>query len=145
MQVETSPSREISYKAVKPTNIELSPAEVEIQIEIDWNGLNRLTRGRPEMLRNLIVVVLKELSEELEQMNGAIASSDASTIARAAYKLHRTVRYFGIATIKQTLVRLEKLAKIPEFDGCERWVCQLKSQWRSVENQLGESLLRLDE
>ena len=144
-QVEASPSREISSKAVEPTHIELSPAAVESQIEIDWNGLNRLTRGRPEMLRNLIVIVRKELSEELERMNGAIASSDASTIARAAHKLHGTVGYFGIATIKQNLVRLEKLAKIPEFGACEKLVCQLKSQWRLVDNQLGESLLRLDE
>jgi len=145
MQVETSPSRVNFDKAVEPANIVLSPAEAETQIEIDWDGLNRLTRGRPDMLRNLIVVVRKELSEELERMNGAIANSDASTIARAAHKLHGTVGYFGIATIKQSLIRLEKLAKVPEFRACEELVCQLKTQWRSVDNQLGESQLRLDE
>ena len=97
------------------------------------------------MLRNLIVVVRKELSEELERIHGAIAIADASTVARAADKLHGTVGYFGIATIKRTLIRLEKLAKVQEIGACQELVYQLKTQWRSVDRQLEESLLRLAE
>ena len=58
-------------------------------------------------------------------------------VAEMLHKLHGTVGYFGIATIKQTLIRLEKLAKIPEICACEELVCQLKTQWQSVDNQLG--------
>lgn len=74
------------------------------------NYLSELMGGNRESIREIMDVFLKQIPEEMQSINIAIAKSDYPTIKKFAHTMKSTVSVMGITSLASVLSEMEDLA-----------------------------------
>ena len=73
------------------------------------NYLSELMGGKRELIREIMDVFLKQIPEEMQSINIAIAKSDYPTIKKFAHTMKSTVSVMGITSLASILSEMEDL------------------------------------
>ena len=120
--------REISRAA--PVEIPASGAG------LDWSAALKAMEGDRELLIVIVNSMLEELPILLGELMEAVANSDARLVQRAAHTVSGTMRTFRAEEVMDTAARLEELGRSAEFDGASELLQTLQRQLDQVTDEL---------
>ncbi len=93
-----------------------------IQPDFDFGQLYDMTGGDPEIIRNLLQVMRKNLTDYPPQIHSFGETNDWVAMGQLAHKLKSSIAYLGFDGFTETLSTLEKVphdgllvAKVPEL------------------------------
>ena len=75
--------------------------------KIDLTYLNSVTDGNKEFIIELIDIIKTQLPEFIEDLNTALAAKDYETLSKTAHKAKSTIAIMGLASLTETLNKLE--------------------------------------
>jgi HPt (histidine-containing phosphotransfer) domain-containing protein len=84
--------------------------------DLDWQVALEHAENRPEFLRELAVVFLRECPQLLSEIREATALGDAARLRRAAHTLKGSAAVFGGKRTTEAAHELESLAKAGNLD-----------------------------
>lgn len=84
---------------------------------VDKQAIIRRLGGNEQLFESICVRLFDLLPSQLSVLEEAVTQADRDTLFRAAHRLKGSVAYFDENNVTPTLVELEHLAKLPNWDG----------------------------
>ncbi len=118
----------------------INESEMNEKNVCDLMYLNEMMGGKKHAVKEIMEEFVKQISEELQSMNDAIATIDFASIRRFAHTMKSTVSIVGITILKPVLQEMENLGaqavdieKIKELNKelnsiCKRAVEEIEAQ-----------------
>jgi HPt (histidine-containing phosphotransfer) domain-containing protein len=100
-------------------------------------------RAKEGLLSRLIETVLKEIPEQLQQVDAAIAQADAETAAIAAHSLKGTAAIFGARRMQNCAANVELAADTGSTEKARSELEQLRTECDRVLRELETERARL--
>jgi len=92
--------------------------------------------GDPELLRELVLVLLDEGAKKFEMVLAADKSGDARSLEAAAHALKGAVVVFGAKSIGATFEEIERAARAGMLAQCRPLVQRAEGEWTALVGEL---------
>ena len=110
---------------------------------LDQNALNELRALDPDGSSGLVAQVIESYMEDTNsifaKLKSAIASSDATTMAREAHSLKSTSRSVGALRLGDLAADLEKIGRAGTIEGCAALLDAMMVEYKIVDPALREA------
>lgn len=92
--------------------------------------------GDQKLLQDVILIFLRNLPRQLENLETAIATQNASDLEHAAHTLKGSVANFGTSQARDTAQKIEQMARKNAFQDAANEIEYLKSALQKLEEEL---------
>ena len=110
---------------------------------LDQNALEELRALDPDGSSGLVAQVIESYMEDTNsifaKIKTAIASADATTMAREAHSLKSTSRSVGALHLGDLAADMEKIGRTGTIDGCAAALDGMVAEYKAVEPALREA------
>jgi CheY-like chemotaxis protein len=96
---------------------------------INWSLVNESLGGATKELHEFSAVVKNESSNLLADIRRAIEDRDSKLLVRFAHTFKGTINYFGVETLVEAALALEKLGRTGAFDSAQDLMAKLELEY----------------
>ena len=100
-----SPTRTASRR---PVALPAPPPPPAPPAALDWAESLRLSSQKPELARDLLTMLLRDLPADQLEMGEALQQKDWPRLYQRVHRLHGATRYVGVPELRQVTARLEQ-------------------------------------
>ena len=117
---------------VAPPPPPVPPAEPPV----DMSRMTDLTGGDETCIRDLVEMFYTQTSQQMKQIEQAVAAKDASTVGHVAHSCKGASATLGMARFAAVMLQLEKLGKSGSVNGAEALCAQAEREYAEIRNFL---------
>ena len=86
-----------------------SETEKSVENVCDLSYLSEMVGGKKQLIKEIMDVFLKQVPEELQSINDAVAKTDYAVVKRFAHTMKSSVSIMGISALTPVLREIEDL------------------------------------
>jgi signal transduction histidine kinase/two-component SAPR family response regulator/HPt (histidine-containing phosphotransfer) domain-containing protein len=113
-----------------------TPAAPAAEPPVDMSRMNDLTGGDPASLRELVEMFDKQTTQQLVQLEAAIAASDASQVRHVAHSCKGASATLGMTHLAKLMLVLEKMGTEGTLTGASKVCEDCAKEFQNVRNFL---------
>jgi two-component system sensor histidine kinase BarA len=105
------------------------------KLVIDWDLGTKLAGNKPELAKEILNLLIKNLPTELEQIKQAKEKMNYHLLLKHVHKLHGAVSYCGAPRLKNALLNYENALKSGDTKTLESYYADLEYEIKQLIDQ----------